>query len=66
MPIEETGETRVKSDCLNFGVSLCIQIKNQNSIRAVVSNLGVATPWGFFAFLLGVARASDKYIHNYF
>jgi len=26
IPIEETGETRVKIDCLNFDVSLCIQI----------------------------------------
>jgi len=33
MPIEETDETRVKIDCLNFGVSLCIQIKKQISIR---------------------------------
>jgi len=23
MPIEETGETRVRADCLNFDVSLC-------------------------------------------
>jgi len=29
MPIEETGETRVKTDCLNFVVSLSIQIKNK-------------------------------------
>jgi len=33
MPVEETGETRVKTDCLNFNVSLCIQIKKQLSIR---------------------------------
>jgi len=26
MPIEETGETRVRTACLNFYVSLCIQI----------------------------------------
>jgi len=26
MPIEENGETRVRTDCLNFDVSLCIQI----------------------------------------
>jgi len=32
MPIEETGETRVRTDCLNFNVSLCIQIL-KNSIR---------------------------------
>jgi len=27
MPIEETGKTRVRTDCLNFDVCLCIQIK---------------------------------------
>jgi len=25
MTIEETGEKRVRTDCLNFGVSLCKQ-----------------------------------------
>jgi len=30
MPIEETGETRVRTDCLNFDASLCIQIKKTN------------------------------------
>jgi len=29
MPTEETGETRVRTDCLNFDVSLCIQLKNK-------------------------------------
>jgi len=29
MPTEETGETRIRTDCLNFDVSLCIQIKNK-------------------------------------
>jgi len=29
MPIEETGETTVMTDCLNFDVSLCIQIKKK-------------------------------------
>jgi len=33
MPIEETGETRVRTDCLNFDVSLRIQIKKTISIR---------------------------------
>jgi len=33
MPLEETGETRVRTDCLNFDFSLCIQIKKQTSIR---------------------------------
>jgi len=32
MPIEETGERSVRTDCLNFDVSLCIQIKKQISI----------------------------------
>ena len=27
MPIEETGEARVRADCLNFDVCLCTQIK---------------------------------------
>ena len=30
MPIEETVETRVRTDCLNFDVSLCIQVKKTN------------------------------------
>jgi len=29
MPIEETGDTRVRTNCLNFDVSLCISIKNE-------------------------------------
>ena len=29
----ETGETRVRTDYLNFDVSLCIQIKKKISIR---------------------------------
>jgi len=33
MSIEETGETRVRTDCLNFDVSPCIQIKKQTSVR---------------------------------
>ena len=33
MPIEETDSTRVRTDCLHFDVSLCIQIKKQISIR---------------------------------
>jgi len=33
MPTEETGETRVRTDCLNFDVSLYIQIEKQISIR---------------------------------
>jgi len=32
----------------------------------VVFNLGVATPWGLFAFFVGVARAFRKSIHDYF
>ena len=32
MPTEETGG-RVRTDCLNFDVSLCIQIKKQISVR---------------------------------
>jgi len=33
MPTEETGETRVRTDCFNFYVSLCIQIKQQILFR---------------------------------
>jgi len=32
MPTEETGETKVRTDWLNFDVSLCIQIKKQISV----------------------------------
>jgi len=32
MPIENASETRVRIDCLNFYVSLRIQIKKQISI----------------------------------
>jgi len=38
MPTEETGETKVRTDCLNFNVSLFIQIKKQYSIIAAMSN----------------------------
>jgi len=31
MPTEETGETRVRTECLNVDVSLCIQTKKQIS-----------------------------------
>jgi len=31
-PVEETGETRVRTDFLNFDVSQCTQIKKQISI----------------------------------
>jgi len=33
MIIEEIGEKRVTGDCLNFGVSLCKQIKKQTAVR---------------------------------
>jgi len=33
MPTEETRRSRVRIECLNFDVSLCIQIKKQISIR---------------------------------
>jgi len=29
MPVEETGETRVRTDCFNFDDSQCIHIKNK-------------------------------------
>jgi len=32
-PTEETGETKVRTDCSNFNVSQCIQSKKQISIR---------------------------------
>jgi len=33
MSIEGTGETRVRTDCLNIDVSLHVQIKKQISVR---------------------------------
>jgi len=33
MIIEETGEKRVRTNCLNFGVSLCKQIQKQIAAR---------------------------------
>jgi len=33
MPIEESGERRVRTDCLNIDVSQCIQIKKLISVR---------------------------------
>jgi len=32
-PIKETDETRVRNDCLNFNISLCIQILKRISLR---------------------------------
>jgi len=32
MPTEEADETRVRTDCLNFDVSLCTPIKKQISV----------------------------------
>jgi len=36
------------------------------SLTTVVLNLESRPPWRSFAFFLGVTRASDKNIHNYF
>jgi len=36
MPIEDTGETRVRTDCLNFDISLCT--------RAYAWGLGLTPP----------------------
>jgi len=33
MPTEETGETSLRTDCLNFDVCLCIQSEKQISIK---------------------------------
>jgi len=33
MPFEETGKTRVRTNCLNFDVSLCIRILKKISVR---------------------------------
>jgi len=33
MPIEEVGETRLRTDCLNFDVSQCIQINKKISFE---------------------------------
>jgi len=39
-------------------------VPGMESSSRVVFNLGDATPWGSFAFFLGVARAFDKNILN--
>jgi len=54
VPIEETGETRVRTDCLNFDVSLCIQIKKQISISG-------RRHWDYiFCGILGPAAVQDR------
>jgi len=39
IPIEESGETRLRTDCFNFDVSPCIQIKKQISFEE--ENIGI-------------------------
>jgi len=45
MPIEETAETRVRTDYLNFYVSQCRQIKTQISFRE--EGIGIIFLWDF-------------------
>jgi len=52
MPIEETDETRVRTDCLNFNVFLCLQIKKQISIGSVVLDPAAAQDCTYFPSLL--------------
>jgi len=44
-PIEETGETRVRTDCLNFNGSQCIQIKKQFQLEE--EGTGIIFLWYF-------------------
>jgi len=46
MPTEETGETRVRTDCLNFNVLLCVQIKKTN-FNFGTKVLGLYILWDF-------------------
>jgi len=43
MPLEDTGKTRDRTDCLKFDVFLCIPIKKQISIRG-------RKHWGIYFF----------------
>jgi len=45
MPVEETGETRVRTDCLNFDASLCIQIKTNFNLRKKALGLYFLLDW---------------------
>jgi len=45
MPTEKTGETRVRTDCSNFDVSLCIQIKNKFQLEE--EGIGNIFLWDF-------------------
>jgi len=45
MPTEKTGETRVRTDCSNFDVSLCIQIKNKFQLEE--EDIGNIFLWDF-------------------
>jgi len=40
MPTEETGERRIRTDCLNFDVSLRIQIK-RNKFQLEEESIGI-------------------------
>jgi len=53
MPIEGTGETRVRIDCLNFDVSLCIKNEKQISIT------GRRHRHNIFCGILGPAAVQD-------
>jgi len=46
MPLEETGKTRDRTDCLKFDVFLCIPIKKQISIRGR-KHWGIYFLWDF-------------------
>ena len=45
MPIEENGETRVRTVCINFDASPCIQIINQISDRGRRHWVYNVAPW---------------------
>jgi len=53
IPTEESGETRVGTDCLNFGVSLCIHIKEQIAVRG-------RKDWSYICKILDTAAVQDR------
>ena len=47
MSIEVTCETRVRTDCLNFDVSLCIAYKVKNKFQLGEEGIGIIFLWDF-------------------
>jgi len=47
MTIEETGETRVRTNYLNFDVSLCIHAYKFKKIQSEEEDIGIIFLWDF-------------------